>query len=184
MTDDFASSIARELRSDERLLWQGRPRGGVRLRAIDLYLIPFSLVWCGIIFSMAGAMLLGVKADPASRFLLIPFVAIGLYMLLGRFFVDAMRRKNTAYGVTGRRAIIVVDFFGRQVQSINLHALPEVSLTEKSDGSGTILFGAQPSLSWGRYNPWTGAPSQPAFEMIEEVRRVGKLVDTHRSHRD
>ena len=180
MSDNFASSVARELRSGERLLWQGRPRGGIRLRAIDLYLIPFSLVWCGFILFMAVATLLGAKADPVARFVLIPFVAIGLYMLLGRFFVDAIRRKNTAYGVTDRRAIIAVDFFGRKVQSINLRALPEVSLTAKSDGSGTITFGAVQSLSWGRYNPWTGGSSQSAFEMIEDVRRVSDLIDKQR----
>jgi len=180
MSDDFSSSIARELKSGERPLWQGRPRGGIRLRGIDLFLIPFSLVWCSVVFVGAGVTLLGPKKDSAGSPVLILFVVIGLYLLFGRFLVDAMRRKNTAYALTSRRAIIVVDFFGRKVQSINLQPIPEVSVTEKSDGSGTITFGAAQSLNWGRSNPWTGGSSQSAFEMIEDVRRVSDLVNKAR----
>jgi hypothetical protein len=181
VSDNFAPSIARELKSGERLLWQGRPRGGIRLRGNDLFAIPFSLVWCIGIFIAAGAALFGPKKDSAGSLFLIPFVVVGLYLLLGRFFVDATRRRNTAYALTSQRAIIVVDFFGRKVQSINIQALPEVSVTEKSNGSGTIAFGAAQPLRWGRSNPWTGSSSQSAFEMIDDVRRVCDLIDKARN---
>jgi hypothetical protein len=169
------------VQSGERLLWQGHPRGGIRLRGIDLYLIPFSLVWCGFVVMAASAVLFAPKKPSFEALPLLLFVFVGLHMLIGRFVVDAIRRKNTAYALTSRRAIIAVDFFGRRVQSINLQALPEVSLTEKSNGSGTITFGALQSLSWGRYNPWTGSSSQPAFEMIEDVRNVSDLIDKQRA---
>jgi hypothetical protein len=180
MSDNSTSSIVRELKSGERLLWQGRPRGGIRLRGIDLYLIPFSLVWCGFVFMAASAVLFAPKQASFGALPLLLFVFVGLYLLIGRFIVDAVRRSNTAYALSDRRAIIAVDFFGRRVQSINLRALPEVSLSEKSDGSGTITFGATQSLSWSRSNPWTGSSSQPAFEMIEDVRRVSDLIDKQR----
>jgi hypothetical protein len=181
VSDNFASSIARELRSDERLLWQGRPRGSIRLRAADFYLIPFSLFWCGFAFVGASGVIFGTKSASFGNLIFVLFAAVGLYSLIGRFFVDAMRRKNTAYALTGRRAIIAADFFGRNVQSINLQTLPEVSVTEKSDGSGSIQFGAAQPNSRNRTNPWSGAPSQPTFEMIEDVRRVSDLIDKARN---
>ena len=38
--------ISKELASEERLLWSGRPQQGVVFRRTDLFLIPFSLLWC------------------------------------------------------------------------------------------------------------------------------------------
>jgi hypothetical protein len=37
--------IARELRRGEKLLWAGQPRGGIRLRGTDAFVIPFSILW-------------------------------------------------------------------------------------------------------------------------------------------
>jgi PH (Pleckstrin Homology) domain-containing protein len=97
----------------------------------------------------------------------------------GRFILDAKIRARTEYAVTGRRAIIISGFFTRKVRSINLRSTPEITLTEKADGSGTITFGAaQPFNWWMQGNLWfPGTASQAAFEMIENVRRVNGLID-------
>ncbi|HEX4350926.1 MAG TPA: PH domain-containing protein, partial [Verrucomicrobiae bacterium] len=80
--------------SGEKLLWSGQPRQGLRLNISDVFVIPFSLLWCGFaIFWEANA----VKGH--SPFVLklwgIPFVVIGLYMVFGRFFMDARTRVRT-----------------------------------------------------------------------------------------
>jgi hypothetical protein len=188
MVSDFdGSSIERELNSGERLLWKGRPRGGIRLRGMDGFLIPFSLFWVGFIFFAASAgVRQGLQNGPAGWSALIPlspFIVIGLYILVGRFFVDAMMRTRTEYGLSNRRAIIVSGFFSRNVKSVDLRATPEILLSERRDGSGTITFGATPFGWWMQRNPWGFGSSSatPVFEMIEDVRSVYKIIDQIRA---
>ena len=186
VSDVDSSSIARELNSGERLLWQGHPRGGIRLRAMDAYLIPFSLVWSGFVFFASFGALTTAKRNSGDWFALFPlalFVVVGLYLLVGRFLADAMMRARTEYGLTSRRAIIVSGMFSRNVKSIELRSTSEISLSEKSDGSGTITFGATPFGWWMQRNPWSfgSSSAMPAFEMIEDVRSVYNMIDQMRA---
>jgi hypothetical protein len=170
--------LSAELGPGERLLWSGKPRGGLRLRTQDAFLIPFSLMWCGfaIFWEVGVSMHSGPLLGPGLFFRLwgLPFVIIGLYLVVGRFFVDALTRGGTYYGVTTERALIVTTWLGRRLRSISLRTLGDISLSERSDQSGTITFGSsqpiQPTFGRGsRYSP-------PAFEMIENVKNVYQLI--------
>lgn len=183
MSDPFVSSIERELGSGERILWKGRPRGGLRLRSSDIYLIPFSLFWGGFAFFWEATALFKIPKGNAPGILFpifgIPFVLFGLYFIFGRFFVDAKVRESAEYAVTNRRAIIVSGVFSRSVRSINLETTPEITFTERPDRSGTITFGSP--LLYGRGGQrdllFPGMSSQPAFEMIDDVRTVYGIIE-------
>jgi hypothetical protein len=183
MSDSFTSSIARELTSDERLLWQGRPRGGIRLRGSDFFLIPFSLLWGGFAIVWESAALFVIPKNDAAAWLFplfgIPFVLFGLYFIFGRFIVDKKIRDGSEYAVTNRRAIIVSGFFTRKVRSINLQSTPEITLAERADKSGTIAFGTAQPFGWcAQSNLWfPGTSSQAAFEMVENVRSVNDIIE-------
>ena len=184
MPQFLTSSVERELQGDERLLWKGRPRGGVRLRGSDAYTIPFSLVWGGLAIFWEFAALWATPTQNSAGWLGslfgLPFVIIGLYLIFGRFFVDAKVRDGTEYALTNRRAIIVSGLFSKTVKSLDLKSTPEITLTEKADRSGTIIFGAAP---YGRMqNPWLyGGLAQTAFDMIEDARNVYALIEQARS---
>jgi hypothetical protein len=47
MSGDAEKIVSSELSTGEALVWSGHPRTGIRLSGPDLFLIPFSLVWCG-----------------------------------------------------------------------------------------------------------------------------------------
>src|SRR5476649_1583398 len=98
----------------ERLLWSGQPKQGLRLQASDAMMIPFSLMWGGFaIFWEANALGLvqtnGHQTTPPIFMAIwgIPFVLVGLYMIAGRFFIDAMTRGKTWYAVTDQRLLVV-----------------------------------------------------------------------------
>ena len=170
--------VESQLSPNERLLWSGQPRQGLFLRAADAYLIPFSVLWGGFAIFWESSVILG---GAPFFFMLwgVPFVLVGLYMIIGRFFVDAKQRSKSYYGVTNERVIIVSGLFSRKVKSLNLRTLTDVSLDEKSDGSGTITFGATNPMSWwsgGMSFPGWGQQSTPSFELILEAKQVYEII--------
>src|SRR5687767_14840962 len=132
--------ISRELTSGERLLWTGRPTQGLLLRRSDMLFVPFSLMWGGFAIFWEYMALTG---DAPFFFKLwgIPFVLVGLYMIGGRFVLDAKQREKTFYAVTNQRILIVSGLRSRRIKSLNLRTLSDVSLDQTSNGSGTITFG-------------------------------------------
>ena len=101
--DEYAQFQA-SLRPGEQLLWCGRPDPRLWFTAADLYLIPFSVMWCGFaIFWELGASRGG---GPFFTLWGVPFIAIGLYMVVGRFFYKHYRKKQTVYGITTQRALV------------------------------------------------------------------------------
>jgi hypothetical protein len=184
MFQSVESILSPQLDSGERLLWSGQPRGGIRLRGQDALLIPFSLLWGGFaIFWEFMALKATAKAPGpmAGVFPLfgLPFVVIGLYLIFGRFFVDAKIRARTYYGVTNERIIIISGLFSQQTKSLQLRNLSEVSHTQRSDGSGTITFGSAPFM--GGFFPrgsWPGAGryAPPTFDLIDHSKEVYDII--------
>jgi len=176
-TDDI--KIQPEIRPDEKLLWTGHPARKVMLQASDARHIPFSIAWCGFAILWEVAVLSAESPFNIFAVFGVPFVLAGLYMVFGRFFVDAHRRRNTYYGLTDKRVIIVSENINRSVKSIDLNVLNEYSLKEKKDGSGTIMFGDASS----NY-PYRMATPDPlsfyrivtALEGILDVRSVYNLI--------
>lgn len=163
------------LLTGETVIWWGRPGQGLRLTPLDGVLIPFSLMWCG--FAVFWEITVLRSAAPGFfAFWGLPFIAIGIYFVIGRFLVDAWARANTYYAVTNRRILIARSGpFGRFV-ALSRDRLPEMHISESSDGRGTIRFGQQATFgTWGRsgFAGWTPAlDSTPQFIAIDDVRNV------------
>ncbi len=178
--------LERLLDPGEQILWQGQPKQGVRLQASDAFLIPFSLMWGGFALfweaGVLGLIHLGNRhQDKPPLFMAlwgIPFVVIGLYIMVGRFFFDAFQRTRTVYLLTDRRAIIWKNVFSQTVASFDLRSLNNLNLTERGDGSGDIIFGqpgpfyAAPGAGWP-----TGRNSLvPGFYLLPDARDIFNRV--------
>lgn len=178
MLQSAESILASHLDSGERLLWSGQPRSGIRLRAQDAFLIPFSLLWCGFAIFWEVSV---IRSGAPFFFILWGgmFVFIGLFFVFGRFILDARSRARTAYGVTAERIIIVSGIFSQQTKTLQLRTLTDVSLTQRSDGSGTITFGpAQYPNQIFSAGSWPGAGryAPPSFDLIENAKDVYDIV--------
>jgi hypothetical protein len=140
---------------------------------MDLWVIPFSVVWTVFAVKNVGAAV--EKSDssvaPAMGAL---FIALGVYMMAARFFVDIWRRRNTAYALTDHRVILARSGPLPSMRSIDLWTMKDVSLTERRDGSGTILFGHPRGPN--TVNPWTGNTVVPSFDMIPSAAAVYAML--------
>lgn len=177
-------TLRADLLPGERILWTGKPQQGIRFRAMDAFLVPFSLVWAGFaIFWESMALTAG--APIFFGLWGIPFVLVGIYMVLGRFLVDAFLRSRTTYAVTGERVLIRSGLLTSTLRTVNLRTLSDVSIETKSDGRGTITFGQpNPLNAWYGSTMWlqNGRYSAPAFEGIENAQTVYHLI--HRAQAD
>jgi hypothetical protein len=175
---EVSGQLQRELGPREHLLWSGRPKQGFMLRRSDAFLIPFSLFWCG--FALFWEWQVLQRGAPGFFALWgVPFVLIGLYIVIGRFFVDVAQRARTFYGLTDERMLIVSGVFSRSTKSLDLESLPELSLSEGRDGDGTITLGyGSAPYGWLHDSAWPGMSRHgpPQLVGIPKVRQVYELI--------
>lgn len=173
---DIREELQYEPIPGERLLWAGRPKTGIIFRSSDIFLIPFSIMWCGFAVLWESSAL----SDGAPFFFAIwgiPFVCMGLYVTIGRFFYDRQLRAETIYGITSNRIIIKSGVFKKKVTALNISTLQNLTIDEKADGSGSIKLAADNTPFSGLdIRGWPGTKQAPELELIPDVRSVFILI--------
>ncbi|MDG2533135.1 hypothetical protein P6144_05710 [Sphingomonas sp. HITSZ_GF] len=179
--------IESRLFAGEKLLWSGQPWQGLfLLRAIDIFLVPFSLFWIGFV-AFWNYMVWIAPAGPAPlpfQLFGLAFLAIGVFFVIGRFFVDAWLRARTSYAVTTQRVLIERSGPFRSSKSLDIARLPVLELSERGDGSGSIRFDNNRSWFHGNNNigVWiASSDATPRFLRIDNVRNVYALIAKQQS---
>jgi hypothetical protein len=168
-----ATDLTDRLLTGERTLWSGRPAQGLLLTGRDAFLIPFSFLWGGFAVFWESTVL----TQPNTGYFGlwgIPFVLVALYLIVGRFLLDAWMRAGTLYAVTNRRILISRSGPFAKFTALSLDRLPDASISENAGGRGTIRFG--PAQTFGGRNSmssWTPSlDPTPQFIAIENARSV------------
>jgi hypothetical protein len=160
----------------EKLLWSGAPAQGLLLTGRDWFMIPFSLLWGGVVSFALFTTVVRRQIDPFTLVFLSVFALMSLYIVAGRFLLDAWVRRQTSYAVTNKRILISRSAPFASFTSVRLDRLPDMSLSERADGRGTIRFG--PQQPWfgtgsGGFSAWMPAlDPTPQFIAIENARSV------------
>ena len=168
------------LDANEQLLWSGRPPRGMMLRSSDLFMIPFSLIWgsFAVLWTLGAALSAGCFGLFG-----IPFALFAMYLMFGRFWVDAYLRQRTRYALTDKRIIISGGLFSEQFTSVNLCMVTQISLKIEQSGKGTITFGPI-STNW----QFRGIPinrMSPTFESIRNARQVySRILEAQQANSD
>jgi hypothetical protein len=176
------------LQFNEQTLWEGTPDPTVIFAKQDRILVPFSLLWTGFaLFWETGASVAGWF--PGAIFGLV-FVAVGLYMVIGRFFYKRWDRRRTQYVVTNRRALVLRSG-GRSLQEAPIVFAPmQVELArdgrhgsviwslDQASGSSRFVNRGTVSSTWliGTGWPGSGSSRTPAVAFVD-VTDFERLID-------
>jgi len=171
--------IRSQLSAGERVLWSGQPRQGIIVRGADAFMIPFSLMWGGFAVFWEASV---ISSNAPAFFVLwgVPFVLVGIYLIVGRFFAESRQRARTFYAVTNERVLIVSGLFSRKIKSLNLRTLSDLSLSEGKSNEGTVSFGGGSPLAsmFGGFSGWPGMEAHlgPRFDVIENAKTVYEII--------
>ncbi len=158
----------------ERIAWQGQPAGGLLLMGRDAILVPFSLAWCG--FAVFWTFSVITSGAPIGFVLWgMMFVAVGLFLVFGRFVLDAWLRRTTWYAVTDSRVLILRHGLFRRFVASRLDSLPSVELASGRNGRGTLRFGTA-TLAQGR-SVGSLVPSLDPLPQFIAINEAGKVFD-------
>lgn len=152
---------------EEKILWQGQPFSGVKLRGYDFYAVIFgSFFTCFALFWMTQAARAG---GYFWMFGLIHF-CVGLSITLAPFLYQPFLRRRTHYTLTNERAFVATNLpmVGRKLSSYPINKSTPISF---EDGDfATINFATR--QKWGQ----RGNVAVPTgFELISGGRGVYSL---------
>lgn len=149
-----------ELVPGERTVWQGKPckwpfitMGTVRL----LVFVPFSLAWGGF-FAYLEALMIHERSL-AGALLVTPFLAIGLYLVGGRFWAGARCWKNTWYMITNKRVLMRLGTVRPKVVSVDLSMITSIHLQAHRGGVGHINVNSGTHHVFDSIYIWQPGPS-------------------------
>lgn len=156
---------------DEYVLWSGKPSRIHYFSKQDLITIPFSLFWLG--FSLFWEW--QVIQSRQSLFLVLwgmPFVMIGVYLLLIRPFHQASIIRHSYYVITNKQLMIKQ---GKKISFYTASQLPPVSLKVHRDGTASLYFyetyyqnGRNRMYSFGLKNIEDYLGAQNALRQLQE----------------
>lgn len=154
---------------DEYILWKGKPEKGHIFNRNDIILIPFSIFWLG--FSLFWE-LTAINGGAPAFFALwgLPFIAVGLYLLVGRHIMTLYLRNKTFYVVTNKKLIIKK---GSKIEMRYAKDLPPMEVRLHKNGNGTITFWEEVYVGRGRrHNTYL------MLENLADVAKAQNAIDS------
>lgn len=122
------------LQPNELLLWCGAPGAG-RLNSYGRAPVMFSIIWMGF------ALIWEVAAVMSGQIIMVlfglPFLAIGLSIVLGKPLRNAKLKGKIFYAVTDQRLLIRE---GEDIKIFTADMLPPMQIRMNRNGTGTIFF--------------------------------------------
>lgn len=154
---------------DEYILWKGKPEKGNIITGSDIFLIPFSIVWCAFaIFWEMSAIASGAPFFFALFGL--PFICVGLYLVFGRFIWTSYIRKKTAYVITNKK---IIRLRGNKIDMLDGKTMPVMRVEAHKNGNGTLRFGETVYYRRGR----TYSESLFTLENVPNVVQVQQAIE-------
>lgn len=165
--------MSAHVRSDETVLWQGRPEVGPFVRRS--LLVRLSVAW--IVVAGLGLAVTGSSAADLG------WTAMVLVMLLGlASFFGWLVRRTTKYTLTNRRIIMEFGIALPVTATIPLHHVASAALRPGPSGTGDLALeldqplGLGYALLWPHARAWHLRRPQPMLRSIPDAEVAGRLL--------
>ncbi|MCT4660870.1 MAG: hypothetical protein N4A40_03340 [Tissierellales bacterium] len=132
-------TIENYLYDNEKILWLGKPKIKI-FSVLDILIIPVTIIWLGIIVAWE-TMAFSIGAPFIFQLFAVPYILIGLYVLIGRYILKIYLKRNTNYCVTNQRIIILKKLKSFKVESEEISNLSIVNIENKGHNFGNVIFG-------------------------------------------
>lgn len=171
------NDLSHHLAADEKVLWRGAPASRLIFHSWDFLVIPFSLLWTGGVLIAAADVLSKNPVSTVEVLLISAMMAAGLFMVVGRFIVEAYILSGIEYAITDQRILIAYSKLVRRFTAVHLDRLADVELNLRGGGKGTIRFGPRANLWSNNASPFIPALSpQAQFIHIADAQSVFALI--------
>jgi len=138
--DAASDRILPDLGPNERVLWDGEPyKGFFALRGLDLFLIPFSIMWGSFAFFWNVGVWSGWPTLSPFALFGLPFLAFGMYFTVGRFVHNWFKRSRIRYVLTNERAVILSSGFHRTQRDWLIGSTSNIEV-RSGRRRGTVIF--------------------------------------------
>ncbi len=170
----LGNELRRYLRPGEDLIWEGAPTRSFTVTSADAFVIPFSILWCSFTcFWEVSAARTGVVFAEIWG---VPFLALGLYMVAGRFLYKRYQHRHTAYGVTRDRAMIVTP---RSFRDQPLRGVPVIVKRSRNGRRVSMIVSTpepeSPYTFLGKRRPSQAAAARYANTGMEPLMRSAQF---------
>lgn len=131
-----------------------------------------------------GAVGASGKAPPGFAFFPLPFLLAGLGIAFLPILVQFRRSSRTAYAITDRRFVSVMQGSSREVQAIDLGRIIGVEKTTRADGSGSIMLQVEGRLNLGAYysrRMYMFGDMQPGMANLPDVDAAYAILEQARA---
>jgi len=189
---DIYNTFKDDLQKDEEIRWAGQPTTKIYLTGIDVFLTLFAIGWLAMtIPGFNSAYILFQETGVIFPMIfMIPFLAVGLYLLFFRFIQLKNRKKKTYYIITNKRIISIIKKKNNKIfQAEFIKNIPSINKKIRKNGVGTIIFGNTPyfmasmygntAMNYGQMNNQYGyyGSIYPVFLDIHDAEQVYNIVN-------
>ena len=178
---EASNDLSTYLAPNERVLWEGR--GKRKLSSASTGGLIFLVIFVGLALLFVLLFFLTATSSRSrgdtAPMIIVPIMFVFIGLVVGIPLYMAGRQSNNArYIVTTLSALIVSQtmWSGKRVMVVALKNASQITFTENRDGTGTLTFGSNPFMAYGRtYSSWY-ADATPAFWNIERPLEVYQLI--------
>ncbi len=171
-TEDEYDFCKYEMSINERILWKGKPDKGNFFTTRDIFTSLVALLWIGFAVFWTHMVL---QENSIFALIGIVLIIVGIYLLVGRFFHMAYRRKNSRYVITNKK---IMRKIGKKVDSLSSVSLPAFHTTLYRNGNGTIIFETANPYNRNRKTVSIGYDTTSfSLENVENISHVLQAIE-------